>query len=135
MLYLFKISLLRLLAAYIVLPCLTFLVAPKWLLAQPLILLPLSMIAPSMLASFWLFRLSTHADEHADQQAWHVERLRGQRAGYDVDHDGKVEVEERMKESAEWFNALLKGVWPIMNPDLSVSLKPIMVTLPIIGFG
>lgn len=119
MLYLFRLSLLRIVAAYTVLPILTVALVPYWLGSFPPILLyPLSMVAPTTLAVFMLFRLSKHAEEHADQQAWHTERMRGQKAGYDWNGSGKVDVDERLKESAEWFNGLLQGIWPIINPDL-----------------
>ena len=44
--------------------------------------------------------------------------IQRERAGSDEDGDGQVNAEERTKESAEWANAILRGVWPIMNPDL-----------------
>ena len=44
--------------------------------------------------------------------------------------DGEVGEEERTKESAEWANAFLRGVWPIMNPDLYVlTLCPTSFTI------
>lgn len=65
-----------------------------------------------------MYRMQSKSEDDMDRRAWNVERKRGLRAGYDVDRDGKIEVEEKIKESAEWLNALLKGVWPIINPDM-----------------
>ena len=48
--------------------------------------------------------------------------MRGLMAGSDVDHDGNVTDEERTKESAEWANAVVRGLWPIINTDLFSSL-------------
>ena len=36
----------------------------------------------------------------------------------DHDGDGMIGTGERIKESAEWMNAFLRGVWPLINPDL-----------------
>ena len=48
--------------------------------------------------------------------------MRGLRAGSDVDGDGKITDEERTRESAEWANALIRGLWPAINTDLFSSL-------------
>ncbi|THH11592.1 hypothetical protein EW145_g532 [Phellinidium pouzarii] len=44
--------------------------------------------------------------------------LLGFTAGEDLDGNGTVDTDERIKESAEWLNSVLKGVWPIINPDM-----------------
>ncbi|KAF7799495.1 hypothetical protein EIP86_010730 [Pleurotus ostreatoroseus] len=53
-----------------------------------------------------------------DDRVWDSERIRGLRAGSDLDGDGVVGPDERVRESAEWANAILRGVWPILNPDM-----------------
>ena len=61
--------------------------------------------------------------------------MRGLKAGSDVDGDGKISDEERIKESAEWANAVLRGVWPVMNPELwvcSLRLSRQRVDIPVI---
>ena len=110
----------RLGIAYLLTPILMFLIFPPCLTSRPLLLLPLSFIPPSLIAIFLLHRLQRHAHEHEDQQIWNMERQRGLQAGYDLNGDGEVDITERIQESAEWFNALLRGVWPIINSDLLV---------------
>ncbi|EIN08704.1 hypothetical protein PUNSTDRAFT_133889 [Punctularia strigosozonata HHB-11173 SS5] len=78
----------------------------------------LSLIPPSIVAYTLLFRLQKSVRFDFDARVWHAERMRGLKAGSDVDGDGNVSDEERTKESAEWLNALLRGVWPIMNTDI-----------------
>ena len=118
LLYLFQVTLMRLVAAYLLTPILAFFICPPWLTSRPLLLLPLSLFPPSLIAVFLLHRLQRHAHEHEDQQIWNMERQRGLHAGCDLSDDGKEDVTERVRESAEWFNALLRGVWPIINTDL-----------------
>ncbi|EIW58918.1 uncharacterized protein TRAVEDRAFT_48061 [Trametes versicolor FP-101664 SS1] len=57
-----------------------------------------------------------------EQRMWHAKRMRGLAAVSDVDGDGKVTDEERTRESTEWANALVRGLWPILNADLFSSL-------------
>lgn len=102
----FSVSLLALLA----------LPLPRWIL-YPLVLLPPLVATPTLIN---IVRNASRED--ADARVWWSERVRGLRAGEDVDKDGDVETEERMRESAEWTNNLLAGVWPIMNPSLFDSL-------------
>lgn len=52
--------------------------------------------------------------------------MRGLQAGSDLNGDGKVEGDERTKEGAEWANAVLRGVWPIVNPDLFATMMDIL---------
>ncbi|KAH8101754.1 hypothetical protein BXZ70DRAFT_1071093 [Cristinia sonorae] len=81
----------------------------------------LSLIPPTILTYVLGFRLRNVSRSDFENRVWHSERMRGLKAGSDVDGNGKVSEEERTKESAEWANALLRGVWPIMNPDLFTS--------------
>ena len=76
---------------------------------------------PTVFAYVLNFRLQRAAVNDFEDRIWHAERMRGLQAGSDVDGDGEVTDEERTKESAEWANALLRGIWPIMNPDLYVT--------------
>ncbi|TFK47367.1 hypothetical protein OE88DRAFT_1666098 [Heliocybe sulcata] len=86
------------------------------------ILLLLSLVPPTLFAWGCLYKLRNDADSDFDDRIWHAERERGWRGGKDRDNDGTVEGEERFKESAEWANDLVKGVWPIINPDMFDSL-------------
>lgn len=118
LLYLFQVTLVRIGAAYLLTTILAILISPPWLTSRPLLLLALSFVPPSFVSVFLLHRLQKHAHEHEDQQIWSMERQRGLQAGIDLNDDGKVDITERVRESAEWFNTLLRGVWPIINPDL-----------------
>ncbi|CDO71515.1 hypothetical protein BN946_scf184910.g14 [Trametes cinnabarina] len=69
-----------------------------------------------------LFRVNKAAEADFEQRIWHAERMRGLAAGSDVDGDGNVTDEERVRESAEWANAVIRGLWPIINTDLFGSL-------------
>ena len=69
-----------------------------------------------------LFLVNKAADTGFEQRIWHAERMRGLAAGPEVDHDGNVMDEERIKESAERANALVRGLWPTINSDLFRSL-------------
>lgn len=92
-------------------------------------------IPPSLFAYVLLFRLRNLARNDLDDRMWHSERMRGLKAGSDVDGDGKISDEERIKESAEWANAVLRGVWPVMNPELwvcSLRLSRQRVDIPVI---
>ena len=82
----------------------------------------IALVLPSCLAYALFFRINSISRQDFDDRAWHSERIRGLRAGTDLDGDGEVESEERTKESAEWVNGVLRGVWPILNPDLYASL-------------
>jgi hypothetical protein len=86
------------------------------------ILYPFTILPPIVTALTLLNKVRNTAINDADARVWYAERIRGLRAGRDADHDGEVETEERMRESAEWANGLLAGVWPIMNPSLFDSL-------------
>ena len=91
------------------------------LIANSILSMAFAIIVPTVVAYTVNFRIHRISKvDIFDDRAWHSERARGLRAGSDVDGDGKVTGEERTKESAEWSNALLRGVWPIMNPDLCV---------------
>ncbi|KZV63998.1 hypothetical protein PENSPDRAFT_757538 [Peniophora sp. CONT] len=85
---------------------------PRW------ILYPLALVPPLVATPTFINIVRNASREDADARVWWSERVRGLRAGEDVDKDGDVETEERMRESAEWANNLLSGVWPIMNPSL-----------------
>ncbi|KAI0080428.1 hypothetical protein K474DRAFT_1637659 [Panus rudis PR-1116 ss-1] len=82
----------------------------------------ISLIPPSLLTYVLLFRLHNISRSDFEDRIWHSERMQGLKAGADVDGDGRVTTEERTKESAEWANAVLRGVWPILNPDLFSSV-------------
>ncbi|KAI0703039.1 hypothetical protein BC835DRAFT_1079650 [Cytidiella melzeri] len=77
-----------------------------------------ALVIPTLVAYTMNFRVHRASQVDFDDRVWHSERMRGLRAGSDVDGDGQVTTEERTNESAEWANALLRGIWPIMNPDL-----------------
>ena len=83
-----------------------------------LVFLILSLTPPSLLAYTLLFAIERQSEEDFEDHVWDAERARGVAAGQDHDGDGEVGVDERIKESAEWLNAVLTGVWPIINPDM-----------------
>ena len=89
---------------------------PRW------ILYPLAAIPPIVATPTFMNIVRNAARDDAEHRVWWSERVRGLRAGEDIDGDGDVETEERMRESAEWANNLLSGVWPIMNPSLFDSM-------------
>ena len=82
----------------------------------------LCVVPPAFLSYCLLFRANKMAEDDFERRIWHAERMRGLRAGSDVDGDGKVTDEERTRESAEWANAVVRGLWPIINPDMFSSL-------------
>ncbi|KAJ3557617.1 hypothetical protein NM688_g1373 [Phlebia brevispora] len=86
----------------------------------------IALIFPACLTYALLFRLRSIAQRDFDDRSWESERTRGLRAGSDLNGDGIVDEQERVKESAEWANAVLRGVWPIMNPDLFGNLTDIL---------
>lgn len=114
----FQRTLIRIVIAFTVFPIALFWVAPARLEGQPMALLFASLVVPFMLSAYSWIRLQNHSIENADRHAWQVERERGLLAGYDEDQSGKVESDEKIKESAEWLNALLRGIWPIINPTM-----------------
>lgn len=71
-----------------------------------------------MLAYSLLFAIERQSAEDFEDHVWDAERTRGTTAGQDQDGDGEVGVNERLKESAEWLNTVVSGVWPIINPDM-----------------
>ena len=95
----------------------------RWL--WPIILLP-----PTFLAYMMHFRVKSLSHNDFEDRIWHSERVRGLRAGDDLDGDGRIAAEERTKESAEWLNSVLRGVWPIVNPDMYVVFPSFLVSLP-----
>ncbi|KAG8802943.1 hypothetical protein FRC17_006309 [Serendipita sp. 399] len=104
--------------AFAVVPFLAFTLSPPALTSRPLFLLIPSLGIPAALSFLWMYRMQSKGEDDAERHAWAVERRRGLQAGYDKDKDGKIAAEEKIKESTEWLNALLKGVWPIINPDM-----------------
>ncbi|KAI0753253.1 hypothetical protein C8Q80DRAFT_1229046 [Daedaleopsis nitida] len=94
--------------------CSTFFQSTIW---RILCLLPATLFGYTM-----FFRMNKDAETEFERRVWHAERMRGLRAGSDVDGDGKVTDKERTRESAEWANALIRGLWPIINTDLFSSL-------------
>lgn len=83
-----------------------------------LIFIIASLLPPTTFSFILLFALNNQSAEDFADRVWDSERVRGMAAGQDRNEDGKVDVRERIKESAEWLNAVLRGVWPIINPDL-----------------
>ena len=81
--------------------------------------LPFTLAIPSLVGYCLIFRARRIAQQDFEDRVVHSERLRGLKAGSDKDGDGTVETEERIKESAEWVNEFLRGVWPIINPEMS----------------
>ncbi|KAH9847036.1 hypothetical protein C2E23DRAFT_850404 [Lenzites betulinus] len=79
-------------------------------------------IPPAFLSYCLFFRMNKAAEADFETRMWHAERMRGLAAGSDVDGDGKVTDKERTRESAEWANAIVRGLWPILNTDLFSSL-------------
>ncbi|KAH8119808.1 hypothetical protein DFH11DRAFT_1837886 [Phellopilus nigrolimitatus] len=73
---------------------------------------------PSILAYILLFTLDNQSAEDFADRVWDAERTRGLAAGGDYNGDGMAGDEGRVRESAEWLNTVLKGIWPIINPDL-----------------
>lgn len=82
------------------------------------IFLIVSLVPPSLFAFALLFALERKSAEDFEDRVWDAERTRGLAAGEDHDGDGMIGTGERIKESAEWMNAFLRGVWPLINPDL-----------------
>ena len=82
----------------------------------------LCIVPPAFLSYALLFRVNKVSEADFEQRIWHAERMRGLAAGSDVDGDGKVTDEERTRESAEWANAVIRGLWPIINTDMFSSL-------------
>lgn len=82
------------------------------------VILSLSVVPPTLLAYSLLFALERKSAEDFEDHMWDSERARGLAAGEDHDGDGVVQTGERIKESAEWLNTVLRGVWPIINPNL-----------------
>ena len=78
----------------------------------------LCVLPPAFFAYCLLFRANKLAADDFERRLWHAERIRGLRAGSDLDGDGKVTDEERTRESAEWANAILRGLWPVFNTDM-----------------
>ncbi len=79
-------------------------------------------IPPVFVTYCLLFWMNRAAETDFEHRVWHSERMRGLGAASDVDRYGNVTDEERTKESAEWANALVRGLWPTINSDLFRSL-------------
>ncbi|KAI0683010.1 hypothetical protein BC835DRAFT_1473614 [Cytidiella melzeri] len=69
------------------------------------------LVIPTLVAYTMNFRMHRASQVNFDDRVWHSEHMRGLRAGSDVDVDGQVTTEKRTNESAEWANALLRGIW------------------------
>lgn len=121
LLSLFNTTVSRMTLAFTIVPILAFSFSPPSLTNRPLFLLIPSLGIPAALSFMWMYRMQSKSQDDADRRAWDVERRRGLAAGLDKDKDGKIDVDEKIKESAEWLNALLAGVWPIINPDMFTS--------------
>lgn len=86
-------------------------------------ILVLSLLPPSILTYCLLFRLRRVSSTDFENRVWHSERLRGLAGGSDRDGDGVLRNEEKSRESAEWANSLLRGIWPIVNPEMYVFIQ------------
>jgi len=84
--------------------------------------LVLSLLLPSILTYCLLFRLRRVSLTDFENRVWHSERLRGLAGGSDRDGDGVLRNEEKSRESAGWANSLLRGIWPIVNPEMFRSM-------------
>lgn len=76
---------------------------------------------PTFVAYAMDFRIHRMSEADLEDRSWHSERMRGLTAGSDVDGDGNPSDGERTKEGAEWVNAILRAMWPTINPELYVS--------------
>ncbi|KIM32455.1 hypothetical protein M408DRAFT_219185 [Serendipita vermifera MAFF 305830] len=146
---LFNATASRITLAFTLVPIIAFATAPPAFTSRPLFLLIPSLGIPAALSFLWVYRMQSKSEDDADRRVWDVERKRGLQAGYDKDGDGRIEAKEKIKESTEWLNALLGGVWPIINPDMFTStvdmLEDIMqasvptfihsVRIPTLGLG
>jgi hypothetical protein len=94
-------------------------------LSTPFALL-VSLGPPALLARHLLSSLDRTITSDASRRLWAAERERGARAGLDTDGDGKVDESEKTHESAEWANALIAGVWPVLNTDLLAGLTDML---------
>lgn len=64
-----------------------------------------------MVAWFVVFRLRDFVKRDLADRLWNAERERGVQAGDDLDGNGIISADERVKESVEWLNALLRRIW------------------------
>ncbi|CAG8636125.1 6307_t:CDS:2, partial [Acaulospora colombiana] len=117
----------RMTLAFTILPIITFSVSPPAFTSRPLLLLIPSLGIPAALSLLWMYRMQSKGEDDADRRAWEVERRRGLQAGYDKDKDGKIEADEKIKESAEWLNSLLGG-HSVRISDLGLGKNPIRIT-------
>lgn len=96
------------------------------LISNSFLSITLALVLPTSLAYILFFRINTLSQNDFDDRVWDSERMRGLQAGSDLNGDGKVEGDERTKEGAEWANAVLRGVWPIVTPDLFATMMDIL---------
>ncbi|KAL4247548.1 hypothetical protein ABKN59_007359 [Abortiporus biennis] len=80
------------------------------------------LIPPCIFSFILIKRIQNISKNDFGERIWHSERMRGLQAGANAGDDSNASDGERMKESAEWANTLLRGIWPIINPDLFSSL-------------
>ncbi|EED84133.1 predicted protein [Postia placenta Mad-698-R] len=85
-----------------------------------------SIVPPSLLAYTLLFRMRNISRSDFEDRAWHAERLRGLGARVDREGDNQIEDGDRPRESVEWLNAVLRGVWPIINTDMFAPMVDIV---------
>ncbi|KAL5494884.1 hypothetical protein ACEPAI_346 [Sanghuangporus weigelae] len=121
-------SIIKIIGAYASWPTLVYLISNLplisriWFQAHPYInlgmFLIIVLVPPSLFAYTLLFALDRKSEEDFEDHVWDAERARGLAAGEDQNGDGMIGTDERIKESTEWLNAFLRGVWPIINPDL-----------------
>lgn len=87
---------------------------------------PLLLLLPNLLAYTMHFRVKKVSQNDFQDRIWHSERVRGLRVG----DDGGTGAEERTKESVEWLNSVLRGVWPVVNPDMYVVPSSLLIPMP-----
>ncbi|EED79792.1 predicted protein [Postia placenta Mad-698-R] len=85
-----------------------------------------SIVPPSLLAYTLLFRMRNISRSDFEDRAWHAERLRGLGARVDREGDNQIEDGDRPRESVEWLNTVLRGVWPIINTDMFAPMVDIV---------
>lgn len=124
--YLLRWALTRIILAYTMFPLLIYLLPIPFISSiqsthphiHNTIRFALMLCPPTIFSVVLLFSVQRQSTEDFDDRVANAERERGLAAGENADEDGQANKEGRVRESAEWLNAVLRGVWPIVNPDL-----------------